>query len=335
MPADSDILVSVIAPVYGVEAFAEAFARSLMEQTLRENIEFIFVDDASPDGSMAAIRNVVTQYPNRSSHVRFLTHSQNRGLPGARNTGLQAARGEYVLHVDSDDFLEADMAAKLLEQATATEADMVWCDWFLSSDAGERPMQEPDSISTGREAAMRMAGGGMKYNVWNKLTRRRIFTDNAIAFPDGQPMGEDMTMIRAAACCRSTSHVSRPLYHYRRSNSGAMTQNYSDAAIAQLRANVETTCRFLLSRDAGFAPATLALKLSTRFPLLLMNPASRGFALWRQLWPETDRAIGTGADASMSRHARMAMRMARLRLWPLLHLYRFLLKTYQNHKSNG
>lgn len=332
---DNNILVSVIAPVYGVEPFAAAFAKSLMEQTLRDGIEFIFVDDASPDASIQAIRSVVAGYPNRSSQVRFIAHPENRGLPSARNTGLQAARGEYVLHVDSDDFLEHDMAGKMLEKAIASDADMVWCDWFLSSDAGERPMHEPDSISTGREAAMRMAGGGMKYNVWNKLTRRRIFTDNAITFPDGQPMGEDMTMIRAAACCAATSHLPLPLYHYRRSNAGAMTQNYSDTAISQLRANVETTCRFLIGRDSSFAPVATALKLSARYPFLLMNPASRGFALWRELWPETDRAIGTGADAAMSRHARMAMRMARLKLWTLLRLYRFLLKTYQNHKSNG
>ena len=237
MQADNRRDISVIIPVYGVERFVEACVRSLMEQTLREGVEFIFVDDATPDASIDTVRRTVADYPDRAAQVKILTHSRNRGLPSARNTGLEAACGEYVVHIDSDDFAEPQMLEAMLDEARRSGADMVWCDWYLWTDNGERRMPTPD-ISDAREAMMAMLGGTMKFNVWNKLTRRSIFTGNALRFPDGYPMGEDMTMIRACARCRMTAHVGRPLYHYRRTNSGAMTQAYSDALFSQLRGQV-------------------------------------------------------------------------------------------------
>ena len=89
--------VSVILPIYKVEPFIERCVRSLMEQTL-DDIEFIFVDDASPDQSVQIARRVVAEY---CRDVTFLSHTENKGLPGARNTGLAAASGEYIYHCDS------------------------------------------------------------------------------------------------------------------------------------------------------------------------------------------------------------------------------------------
>ena len=94
--------VSVIVPVYNVSGFVERCVRSLMEQTL-DNVEFIFVDDASPDNSIDIIRRVIKEYPNRN--VRIAIHEYNKGLPSARNTGLDLCVGEYVFHCDADDYV--------------------------------------------------------------------------------------------------------------------------------------------------------------------------------------------------------------------------------------
>ena len=83
--------VSIIIPIYKVEAYAERCARSLMEQTFSD-IQFIFVDDGSPDGSMDIIRRVCSEYKR---DVRMLVHQKNKGLPAARNTGLQACSGKH------------------------------------------------------------------------------------------------------------------------------------------------------------------------------------------------------------------------------------------------
>ena len=83
--------VSVIVPVHGVEKFVEHCAVSLMEQTL-DGVECIFVDDCTPDSSVDIIRNVISRYPEREA--RIVSHSENRGLPTARNTGLELATGK-------------------------------------------------------------------------------------------------------------------------------------------------------------------------------------------------------------------------------------------------
>ena len=186
--------VSVIIPIYKVENFMERCARSLFEQTLTEEVEFIFVDDASLDCSVSIIHQCLNDYPERKNQTKILVHSQNKGLPSARNTGLQAATGKYVFHCDSDDYLDSGALEQMYEVAEQNRADMVWCDWYLSFAHSERYMKQPKYDSP-VEVLKGMLGGAMKYNVWNKLVSRRLYTDNLINFPDGHGMGEDMTMI--------------------------------------------------------------------------------------------------------------------------------------------
>lgn len=329
MPAENKIDISVIIPVYGVEHFVERCTRSLMEQTIRSGVEFIFVDDATPDGSIRLIRRIVSEYPDREPQVTILTHSENRGLPAARNTGMDAARGEYVMHIDSDDYCEPQMAEAMLNKARQTDADMVWCDWFLSLDNHDRPMAMPD-YATADEALRAMLGGAMKYNVWNKLTRRSVFTDNGLRFPYGRAMGEDLTMVMAAACCRRVAHVRRPLYHYRRTNAEAMTQNYSERNLEQLRENADMTIDFISRIRPDMADHLQYFKLQIKYPFLLMNPARRGFALWKEWWPEANAAIAD--NRYMPSHSRLAQRMAALRLWWGVRLYRSLISFYQRHR---
>ena len=75
--------VSVVVPIYKVESFIARCVHSLLEQTLTD-VEYIFVDDASPDNSIVVLRKVIAKYPERSNHVKILTHTENKGLPAAR-----------------------------------------------------------------------------------------------------------------------------------------------------------------------------------------------------------------------------------------------------------
>lgn len=149
--------VSVIIPVYGVERFIERCARSLMEQTL-DNVEYIFVDDASKDKSMEILQTVLKCYPKRENSIQIVRHNQNKGLPAARNTGLEIASGEYVFHCDSDDFMELGTLEALYNRAKQDDADIVWSDWFLTFEKNERYMHEP-SFSTPEAALKAMLGG--------------------------------------------------------------------------------------------------------------------------------------------------------------------------------
>ena len=123
--------VSIVVPVYKVEAYIEQFVRSLFEQTL-EDLEFIFVDDASPDESVAIIKRVLDEYPQRKGQVKFIRHEHNMDLPQTRKDGLNAATGEYLIYVDSDDWVEPNYAELLYTKAQETNADIVVCDCYFA-----------------------------------------------------------------------------------------------------------------------------------------------------------------------------------------------------------
>ena len=100
-------LVSILVPVYKVEDYIERCARSLFEQTY-SNLEFIFVDDCSPDDSVEILGRIMDDYPARKEAVRIIRHNHNRGSAASRNTALDNGSGEFVFAVDSDDWLELD-----------------------------------------------------------------------------------------------------------------------------------------------------------------------------------------------------------------------------------
>ena len=125
--------VSVIIPVYGVEPFIERCARSLFEQTL-EDMEFIFVDDCSPDRSVEILNKVVSEYPNRN--VSVWKQSINCGVSAVRELALSKATGEYLGFCDSDDWVDSNMYKTLVETAEAQDADVVGCGFWEHSIAG-------------------------------------------------------------------------------------------------------------------------------------------------------------------------------------------------------
>lgn len=101
---NNPISVSVIIPIYKVESFIVRCVESLFNQSLSEGVEFIFVNDATPDRSVELLQEQLGFFPSRKEQVILLEHAENKGLPAARNTGLSVAKGEYVFHCDSDDF---------------------------------------------------------------------------------------------------------------------------------------------------------------------------------------------------------------------------------------
>ena len=97
--------VSVIIPVYGVEKYIERCAISLFEQTL-DSIEYIFINDCTPDKSIDILKGIIAKYPKRAPHVRILNMLRNSGQAAVRITGLKNTKGNYIAHCDSDDWVD-------------------------------------------------------------------------------------------------------------------------------------------------------------------------------------------------------------------------------------
>lgn len=295
----NNILVSVIVPVYKVEAFIERCIRSLMEQTLQET-EFIIVDDCSPDNSISVVQTVIHDYPERRKQVQLIRHEANKGLPAARNSGLAVASGEYVFHCDSDDFVEPEMLEQMYKTAKDTDADIVWCDWILSFGQNERYMKQP-SYGTSVEALKGMLSGTMKYNVWNKLVRRKLYVDNNIMFPAGYGMGEDMTIIRLFACAQKVVYLPGAFYHYVKLNIGAFSNTYSERHLDELRHNTDETLSFLKNRNGDVLAHDMEFfKLDVKFPFLITDD-KRKYMLWETWYPEANQYIKLNKDVSFRR----------------------------------
>ena len=316
--------ISVIIPIYNVSRFIECCSESLMKQTLND-VEYIFVNDATLDNSMTLLRRVLDRYPNRAAQVKIVEHEHNMGLPAARNTGLAVATGEFIYHCDSDDFVEHDMLELLYNKAKVAKADFVWCDWFLSYENNERYMKQP-SFDTSLEVLRAMLSGAMKYNVWNKLVRRSLYADNNIQFPIGHGMGEDMTMIRLAACAQKVAYVNKALYHYVRSNSEAMTQTYSERHLADVRYNVDETMSFLATKGLDTEQEMAFFKLNVKLPFLVTD-SWESYRRWNEWYPEANAYISVNNNMPWRTRflQQMAVKRFYIGVWLYYHLiYKFL-----------
>lgn len=286
--------VSVIIPIFNVAKFIERCARSLFEQTFNET-EFIFVDDCSPDASIDILNSLILEYPEKQHAVRIVKHEVNKGLPAARNTGLELAKGEYIFHCDSDDWLEKNAVELMYADAISTNADIVWCDWYLSFDKNSRYMsQSPiDAHQISPIDCIRMMlGGKLKYNVWNKLVRRSLYENNQILFPEGYSMGEDMTMIKLFAFAGKISYLPKALYYYSQLNSEAFTKKTTETHLSQIKHNVDDLIDFIQKKFGyEFYQEIQFFKLNVKLPFLI-SPQIDSYRRWLAWYPEANSYIG-------------------------------------------
>jgi len=199
-------LISVIVPVYKTEAFLTKCVESIRAQTY-ENLEMILVDDGSPDNS----GNLCDRLAKEDERISVI-HKPNGGLASARNTGLDAAKGEYVAFVDSDDTIDADMFGRMQKQLEEENADICMCGLNMIYDGYERVVSFPNEwtlspaelwdsyISDFRTYHMLIACS------CNKLLRRGVLHRNnagpEIRFPEDVRMAEDGYFV--ADCIEAT-----------------------------------------------------------------------------------------------------------------------------------
>ena len=126
----SNPILSVIVPIYNVELYIEKCIRSLFEQTLLE-IEYVFVDDKSPDRSVEILNDILEDYPSRKSNVKLISNAFNMGIGGTRQVGINNASGKYIIHCDPDDWVDVDYYEKLVAKAENEDCGMVLSDYYV------------------------------------------------------------------------------------------------------------------------------------------------------------------------------------------------------------
>lgn len=282
--------VSVIIPVYGVEKYIERCARSLFEQTL-DDIEYIFVDDCSPDKSIAILENIIKEYQPRLNkehkNVRIERLSKNCGLPNVRRYGINLATGDYIAHCDSDDWVDVHMYEEMYNKAIEEDADVVVCD-FCSTDC-ENEQYSKGLISKERENVIvdvllwRIAGC-----LWNKLVRRKEYTDHDLNYPTHN-MGEDAALIvQILWNAKRISYLPEPFYYYYM-NQTSITKDVSDdnkirQRFLQATANVEIIEQFLDGKATGKIKDALTKYIFEQSYLLvsLARKNKEDLSIWRR-----------------------------------------------------
>lgn len=240
MNADRSPRISVLVPVYGVEKYITDCARSLFSQSMWEGVEFIFVDDASPDASIETLGRVLADYPARTRQVHILRHPVNRGLAAARRTAIDGARGAWLLHVDSDDVLCPGALAELLAAADAApKADLVFGGYYAADDpadpAARRLVVRPPRPDRARLLRILTAQSHRIANrTWGILIRRTLCTEQGIYPVEGINFAEDYAVMpRLVHAARSIAVVRHAVYGYRLASDGSYMKRLDDRAAAQ------------------------------------------------------------------------------------------------------
>lgn len=216
--------VSIIVAVYNVETYIAQCCHSLFSQTL-DRVEYIFVDDCSPDKSINVVQSVLVEYPNRTSQVKIVRHPVNMGISRTREDGVKVATGEYIIHCDPDDWVELDMYERLYHRAVYENADMVLCGAINHNpDLSICPeMNRPKVLSSSSMLASILHSQQpiLPCCLWDKLVRYEYYQN--IKWPEDISFGEDcIVLTQILLSPLKISYVAQTYYHYRRYRQGAL-----------------------------------------------------------------------------------------------------------------
>lgn len=220
--SDNNILVSILIPVYNAEKYIERCARSLFSQTYK-NLEFVFVDDCSPDNSIGILETIINQFPDHAQNVKVLRNGKNKGVAASRNYALNNAVGEFVLFVDADDWIEPHTVELLLNKQKAKDADIVSTNFIVHFEGFETLFIKKRCDSK-QEFVIQMMQRTWDHCLAGRIVKRTLYFDNNILCNEGQNTAEDryiMTLL--AYFAQNFDNIEEVCYHYERRNTHSIT----------------------------------------------------------------------------------------------------------------
>lgn len=222
--------ISVIMPVYNQEKFLEKALESVGAQTFKD-FELIIVNDGSTDRSESIIKDYCERHPN----YRYVT-KPNGGVGAARETGIGLARGNYIIHLDPDDWVEPDYLERLHTRAVEEDADVVMCNYIEEHKGKALFVNISDFGATSqKELKKRIADETIWACLWNKLIKAPIVKDHDIHFEPGINFHEDrLYFYRLLNHIHKISYLPDYLYHYNRLNEHSALNNQSKSTLIQM-----------------------------------------------------------------------------------------------------
>ena len=287
-------LVSVLVPVCNVEAYIARCARSVLGQTY-SNLEFIFVDDGCTDSSIDILKAIIDESSRHQNKCTIIHHDQNKGLAAARNTAMDNCHGDFVFHVDSDDWVEPDAIKLLVNKQQETGADIVYTRGYYKHDKDTMRVDCHGWSNDKDSTLANILQDKATICVWSKLIKRNLYTDNTIECDEQGSFYEDYQLLtRLVYYSRKMACLDAFIYHYDRSNPISICSNIAKSIDIQKQG-----LRSILAvRDFFQDKGQRYLELVNRFYLCYANNMlntnfyqrnKNGFDEFLQLIKKTDR----------------------------------------------
>lgn len=208
----SNILVSVVIPVYNSADVMDDRCMHVFDQTL-EDIEFIFVDDCSEDGSYERLLSYKEKFKDKN--IKVLRNEKNLGAGPTRNAGLSVATGKYVYFIDADDQMVATLLSEAVEKMEAEQSDLLFI--AHSHETGDRVITHHlplHAINTHSMESIRRHAAHLPHNPWTRVIRRELLTANNITFPDIRNGHSMCCSLHMLLCAERVSFLDEVLYRH-------------------------------------------------------------------------------------------------------------------------
>jgi len=292
--------ISVIIAVYGAEKYIEKCARSLFEQTL-DDIEYIFVDDCTPDKSIEILSTIIEDYPHRKKQVKIIHNKTNLKQGGTRSVGMKAATGDYLIHCDPDDWVETNMYELLYNKAIEDKADIVVCDFYHEFPNG-RKVEHYTPIPNPIDCINKSAETKYWWSLWNRLFHKK-FTSTYKIYPpnDFYYLEDKFQCVKSYIKASKISYIDIPLYHYLRTNETSMCNTVNDAIDLYGQINCLNKLLPVFKNENVYnqlLPFINLHKINFRDRILLYSPID--FFKWRNTYPEIVNVIVNDKNLKLS-----------------------------------
>lgn len=306
--------VSVIVPVYNVSAYIEKCARSLFEQTL-DSLEIIFVDDCSTDNSIEIIKKTLENFKNRNSLTRIVRMSSNGGLAAVRRQGIIEAKGDFIIHLDGDDWVDTEYYKLLYDVAVKTDADIVVGDEVMEYTDKVVPKDNSELPASGKEIMRNWYRNTVGMFCHNKLVRRSLYTDYDVLPWEGLNMWEDNGLFaRLFYYAEKVVNAHGPVYHYNRCNVGAMTAGYGIKQVNQMIGIAKYLTDFFQSKQDynEFEKTVYAFQYLAKLNLIMDSFSD--YRRFTSIFPQSNSIVSELDRNAFSTRGRLRFNMTRYRL---------------------
>lgn len=209
--------ISIIIPIYNVERYLRQCIDSILAQTFTD-FELLLIDDGSPDGCPA----ICDEYAEKDARIRVF-HKQNGGVTSARNKGLDNAKGNWIIYIDGDDWIEPTYVEELYNAAINNEADIAICAFRFVYEDGSSVIEHPTIWDDNKQASLNRYIASIWTTACGSIQKSSLYKDNGVQSPKGLTFCEDFHLIvRLCYFADKVVSIDKPLYNYRQQSSSIM-----------------------------------------------------------------------------------------------------------------